>query len=214
MDLTFNNKSACLVIFFLSLFLYGNTLFHGFVWDDHYLIPNNPQMKDISSISSFFAKDFWENSSIHFKSGFYRPLTLSTFFLNYHLWQGHAFGFYLFNIILPVLNLVPISNTIAKRFLYLPMIGYSFLAANCLYLVWEKVNRTQGIFGRLIFYGILVFFLILFSFKTITRNMAWRSDFSLFSSATAVWPCAPVAHINLSAYYNLRKDSQKGKRRI
>src|SRR3989338_10413141 len=100
MNFTLGNRTSFFIILLLSLLLFGNTLSGGFVWDDHYLIEYNPRMKDVSAVPDFFAKDFWENSSLNFKSGFYRPLTLLAFFADYHLWKGEHFGFHLFNVIL------------------------------------------------------------------------------------------------------------------
>jgi len=104
MTKTFTRKSACLVLFFISFLLYANTLSQGFVWDDHYLIEENPHLQSPREIAHFFTKDFWQNSSVPFNSGFYRPLTLLSFFVNHHLWQGQPFGFHLFNVLLHGIN--------------------------------------------------------------------------------------------------------------
>ena len=99
-----NNRISFLSLILLSFFLYSNTLLNGFIWDDHYLVEENSRMKSFSSVPEFFIKDFWENSPLQFKSGFYRPLTLLAFFLNYQLWQGNPLGFHLFNIVLHGIN--------------------------------------------------------------------------------------------------------------
>ena len=38
----------------LVLAIYGNTLNHGFVWDDADVIVENPQTRSLANISSFF----------------------------------------------------------------------------------------------------------------------------------------------------------------
>ncbi len=448
MKIAFGTKISCLVLFTLSFSLYFNSLFGNFVWDDHYLIDENPKISDPASIPHFFTKDFWINSSVNFQSGFYRPVVLLSFFFNANLWDNNPLGFHLFNIvlhgfngilvyllflslgsrslvaflagfffvlhpiqtetvafisdvgdilvvfflllscrfyilsansrsrkgnvflsvlflllamlskenamigfllialidwffvskadgklfqkrlpalslyvlatvafiilrvailgknnavtvldnvryvsilpafdlwshilttikiialylkllvlplelsiayvvlpavslfsfdvffavilvlsllilifictrenkrwiafafawffltILPISNLIPISNTIAERFLYLPMVGYAFLLANCVNYLREWAVKRK--LGWLTFYAIFSLIIIFFSYKTITRNFIWQSDYSVFASAADMRPCAPVAHRNLSAYYYRQKNIQNG----
>ena len=104
MKIIFSKKTSCLLLFLIGIVLYSNTLSGGFVWDDHYLIEYNARLKTPAAIIDFFTKDFWQNSSIHFNSGFYRPVTLLTFFVNYNLWNGQPFGFHFFNVVLHSIN--------------------------------------------------------------------------------------------------------------
>jgi len=105
LDLLLKNKFyLTFILFVIGFIVYAPTLSHNFVWDDHLLIDGNPLMKDPASILSFFTKDIWANTELAFQSGFYRPLTLLSFFVNYHLWQGSPAGFHLFNVLLHCCN--------------------------------------------------------------------------------------------------------------
>ncbi len=95
---------AAAVIFLMGQFLYLNTLQHGFVWDDHLLINDNPQMQTIHSVKDFFTKDMWENSTTPYKSGFYRPITLTSFLFDALQWGGNPFGFHLANSLIHAFN--------------------------------------------------------------------------------------------------------------
>jgi len=104
-SLQINSRFLLILIIILTAFsLYGKTVNYQFVWDDHYLIDENPKIQHAASIKDFFRKDFWENSSNPYDSGYYRPLTLLSFFINHKISNGTPGGFHLFNIILHAAN--------------------------------------------------------------------------------------------------------------
>jgi len=59
----------------LLLAVYGNTLNHSFVWDDHDIIVDNPQLEKLTNIPSLFLSE----DRIEGSSGYYRPLTYVSF---------------------------------------------------------------------------------------------------------------------------------------
>ncbi len=106
-------------------------------------------------------------------------------------------------------NLIPISNTIAERFLYLPMVGFAFLLAKGIEL-WKNREEKRGQIKR--FGIILSIILVVLYFRTFTSSLRWWSDRILFSTVEANEYCSPIAHNNLSIYYNnvgLAKKSQE-----
>ena len=55
-----------IIIAFLSLIVYFNTFFNGFVYDDHFFIVGNPEIRSLKNIPSYFSEPSVGN--------LYRPL--------------------------------------------------------------------------------------------------------------------------------------------
>ena len=80
---------------------FGNALFNRFVWDDGYLIVSNPYIKSAQFIVHLFNGDLVRSTtSLHFESGYYRPLSMLSFLVDYQIWQLDAFGYHLTNVLL------------------------------------------------------------------------------------------------------------------
>ena len=54
-----NPALLCLFVIFSSLAVYINSLSGDFIWDDIEQIVDNPVIKDIRNIPSFFTSDLW-----------------------------------------------------------------------------------------------------------------------------------------------------------
>jgi len=97
-----------LLILTIAVFAtFGNTLFNHFVWDDNYLIVSNPYIKNAAFIPQFFEGDLVQTTtSLHYQSGYYRPLSMLSFMADYHVWKLNPFGYHLTNILIHVLNTI------------------------------------------------------------------------------------------------------------
>lgn len=80
-----------------ALIVYINCVGHGFVWDDEYLVVDNPQIKDWRRAVSLFVSDLFPPVQA---SGYYRPLQALTNLADYHVWGLLPAGFHLTNILL------------------------------------------------------------------------------------------------------------------
>ena len=87
-------------LFFIVLLLavYGNTLNHGFVWDDTDVIVDNPVLERLGNVPMFFLME----DRIETASGYYRPLTYASFALDRALWGLNPVGFNLTNLLLHI----------------------------------------------------------------------------------------------------------------
>ena len=95
---------------------------------------------------------------------------------------------------LPVSNIIPISTTMADRYLYLPGIGL-FLGFSLL------VHKVLARFFGKIFLPVMITSLILIfslSFLTIQRNKVWANSLSLWEDSLSKAPNSPIAHKNLA----------------
>lgn len=93
-----------------------------------------------------------------------------------------AFGIIYFIATLSVVsNLVfPIGTNMSERFMFMPSVGLCLIAAVLLY---KLVDKRLVNFGDLkLALPILALFLIGFSIKTVVRNMAWKDNYTLFST--------------------------------
>jgi tetratricopeptide (TPR) repeat protein len=92
----------------------------------------------------------------------------------------------------PVSNIVPISTTMADRYMYLPSVGLFLalvLSMNAL-VEREKLPAKAGI-------AILATLAVIFCAFTIHRNLSWRSSLDLWANSTARHPENPVAQNNM-----------------
>jgi len=111
------------------------------------------------------------------------------------------FGILFFIVtLIPVYNIIPISNPLAERYLYLPMAGIAITAAsliNCIYkprclkLNWLKPYLLKSFF----------LILIMHSFLVINRNRVWKNDYSLWSDTINKMPGSSRAHNNMGFIY-------------
>lgn len=83
----------------LLLAVYGNTLNHGFVWDDTDIIVGNPQLQKLSNIPSLFLSE----DRIEGSTGYYRPMTYVSFTIDHAIWGLNPVGFNITNLVLHIL---------------------------------------------------------------------------------------------------------------
>jgi tetratricopeptide (TPR) repeat protein len=95
---------------------------------------------------------------------------------------------------LPVSNIIPISTTMADRYLYLPGVGL-FLGFSL--LVHKVLARFFGKISLPIIITSLVLILSL-SLLTIQRNTVWANSLSLWEDSLSKSPNSPIAHKNLA----------------
>jgi tetratricopeptide (TPR) repeat protein len=99
----------------------------------------------------------------------------------------------------PVLNARWMAaNVFAERYLYVPSIGFCWIAAWAALRLWGRVP-TQSRSLRIALASGLALVLTLGTVRTIIRNMDWRDDLSLYSSTLRVFPKADLIRANLGA---------------
>lgn len=93
--------------------------------------------------------------------------------------------------ILPVMNIIPLANIMADRYLYLPILGF------CLFISTALAQLKISIK-----YPIIILFIIFSLFLTVTRNGIWRDEFTLwYKSSRSEW-CSFTTYNNLGTQYN------------
>jgi len=104
-----------------------------------------------------------------------------------------------FVTILPVANIIPIGALLGERFLYLPSLCLSLLAAG----VWQR--RPSGWQARA---SLVVCLLVcaVFAVLTFTRNFAWQNASTLWQSVLCHQPNNQRAQFHLGAQYEEQKS--------
>jgi tetratricopeptide (TPR) repeat protein len=100
-----------------------------------------------------------------------------------------AFAVLFFLITLSIVsNLVfPIGTHMSERFLYMPSVGFAMAIGILLYRAFVKRGEQQVSFNKLKIPLLITLAVgLLFSIKTISRNGAWKDNFTLFTTDVAV----------------------------
>lgn len=95
--------------------LYANILPNPFVWDDNIFILQNLFIRDWKNIPLLFQSEFFSKSpqeKMFEKGGYYRPLVMLLYTLEYPLWGENPFGYHLVSILLHVLNVFLVYHLI------------------------------------------------------------------------------------------------------
>ncbi|MBI3091650.1 MAG: tetratricopeptide repeat protein [Candidatus Tectomicrobia bacterium] len=81
--------------------------------------------------------------------------------------------------LLPVMNVVPLENPLADRYLYFPGIGFALASGAGLWRLWEALQRRW----RVALLACLALTLLGTAALTRQRSFVWRSDAALWSDA-------------------------------
>ena len=91
-------RKAILLIILIILAVYANSFQNNFVWDDEFLIANNPTIMSWEYAWVHFASDLYFS-----RSNYYRPIQALTHMADFSLWRLDPFGYHLTNTILHIL---------------------------------------------------------------------------------------------------------------
>ena len=105
-----------------------------------------------------------------------------------------------FITLLPVLNIIPISETAAERFLYYPTLGSCLLLATIFAPALSKIRRNKSAVDWILVSGFVVL-ISAYSVKTVTRNTVWKSEETLFAATVTDAAENARAHLNMGNTY-------------
>jgi len=91
---------ACLLV--LAFAVYANTLFNGFLFDDHFQIEHNTYLRNFHSIPRIMTTTGWSFQGSEGNSNVYRPALAIGFLICYQAFAASPLGYHLVNILLHV----------------------------------------------------------------------------------------------------------------
>lgn len=99
-----------------------------------------------------------------------------------------SFGIlYYLGTLLIVSNLIfPIGTNMAERLIFMPSVGFCFVLAILFYRLAKMMGKGSKAINLTPALGLVGLFVVLFSLKTITRNPAWKDNFTLFTTDVKV----------------------------
>jgi tetratricopeptide (TPR) repeat protein len=96
---------GAIIVFSFALFLFSNTINHDYALDDTGAIQQNVNVKKgIKGIPDILKMDLWEQSEV--RLGYYRPLSLITFAIEYEFFQNAPHVHHFTNVVLFALSCV------------------------------------------------------------------------------------------------------------
>ena len=107
----------------------------------------------------------------------------------------------------PVLNANWVGeNVFAERYLYLPSVGFCWLAASAGLWVWSKIaaNRPTWKTAYALALGVLA---VLCVARIVTRNRDWHDNFTFYTRTLAASPDAYLIRVDLGAAYDEQGDA-------
>ena len=104
---------------------------------------------------------------------------------------------WIFITLIPVMNLVPIGNIMAERYLYLPSFGFCLFAGLLILKIHAHVPKAYHPLVKTCFAALLVLFLI----HTIRYNRIWFDKQTLWYYTAFNTSCSFNAHNNLGKEY-------------
>lgn len=117
----------------------------------------------------------------------------------------HIFAFWMawfFITLLPVMNILPIGNVMAERYLYIPVMGFCVAKGILIYRITDRTLSPRAIPLRRIVQLVLVTFMIGgYGFSIIGKNANWRDELTLWTKTIVRSPNSYRAHCNLGNVY-------------
>ncbi len=125
-------------------------------------------------------------------------LAFITFRKNKTAFLGFVF---IFVPLLPALYIPAVGwNTFAERYIYLPSFGFVILLA--LLVQWLKLTKTK--LAVYVSIGLIGLTTAIYSVGTITRNITWKDNYSLWTDSVKKSPDGFIPHDNLGLAYTDR----------
>ncbi len=107
-----------------------------------------------------------------------------------------------FITLLPVMNIIPIGNIMAERYLYIPVMGFCVVKGVLIYRITDTTLSTHAMRLRRIVQMFLVLFTIGgYGVFIVQRNGIWRDELTLWTKTIQRSPSSHRAHCNLGNVY-------------
>jgi len=125
----------------------------------------------------------------------------------YLIFAGSKNKLVLFGILFYFLTIATVSNilvyigaTFGERFLFTPSFGFSLVTGTLLALLLRDIRKNDQMSSVLknnkLYTGLLIIILVTYSWITMSRNLDWKDNYTLFSKDVSRSPNSARAHYN------------------
>ena len=181
---------AILLLFFICLIIYSNSLGGKFLIDDNFYIVNNVHVRDLKDIPFFFTNRS-ATTFARLQGDIYRPLTPLSFAIDYSFWKLNSFGYHLTNVLSHSFNVILLFLFLWLAFkdVFLAFFASAFFASHPIQteVVAYISGRPSVLF--LFFYLLALIFYVLFLERSKKIYLIYSLIFylaSLFSKEMAI----------------------------
>lgn len=161
-----------LVLILLVALAFANTLQNSFIFDDEWLIVNNPRINiPLEEIPSFFTTPMFKSSGVtNVREMYYRPIVSLFYLLNYKLWGLNPAGYHLTGILIHLMSAITLYRIGLLLFDKNKLIS---LMAASLFAVHPVTSEPMGVAtaGDII-YGFLIIMTLYFFLKE-KQYLSW-----------------------------------------
>lgn len=169
-DFSFSEKMATIIFTlgkYLQLLFFPHPLTHDY-YPRHVEIMNFGNIKVILSLLAYIAMSLYAIFGLKKKD----PI---------------SFGIIFFLMTTSIIsNIVfPVGTNMSERFMFMPSVGFTFILGILGWRLAKKLNKTTSInsISQLtMLLGITAFVTVAFGIKTVIRNMAWKDNYTLFTT--------------------------------
>ncbi len=98
------NLSMVILLAFVTIVTYGNSIYNRFVWDDHDIIVSNIVNREFSNIGILIHTP--DSTVSGNQKTYYRPLNRFTYMIDYHLFGLKPAGYHIENIFIHLINVI------------------------------------------------------------------------------------------------------------
>ena len=97
-------RAASVLVFFVAVIAYANSLPNDFVWDDAYNVVQNEPIRDLGNIPEFFTEAWGAGAASEhsraLNTNYWRPVVLVSYAIDYALFGLEPLGFHATNVLL------------------------------------------------------------------------------------------------------------------
>lgn len=105
------------------------------------------------------------------------------------------FGIIFFMItLIPALNIYPLGNPFAERYLYLPVAGFIIISG-------VMIASCEGLKNRYLSLSLIVLISGIYTISAVSRHGVWRDSYTLWTDTLSKKPDSVRAHNNLALFY-------------
>ena len=190
----------------LAILVYLPAFTADFTLDDVLIVEENTYVKSLDKIPAIWTSHYWAGKLDASDDGLYRPLTLTTYTLQYAMFGEKPFAFHFINVLLHALVCVVLMKFV--QFLFKDV--WLVVIAGCLFAIHPiHTEAVAGIVGRAELLAALFIFLSGISYHHWRKSGEWKwlgllvvSTFAAITSKEHGFMLAPILFLQ-EVYYSL-----------